>query len=125
MPKPLRPIGNNTTSATFTVLNVASAFTSIPVTTATKDVPYIYTATAEDTNGGVLTITALILPAWLTLTDHWDGAVTISGTPSSSDVGDNAVELVVTDDNGLTDTQSFVITVWYGNYIPLVLRNKP
>jgi hypothetical protein len=79
----------------------------------------------ESAHGGVLSITALTLPAWLTLTDQGDGTVTISGALSSSDVGDNAVELVVTDDNRLTDAQAFVITVWYRSYLPLVLRYIP
>ena len=91
----------------------------------TNDVPYTYTVTAEDTNGGVLTITAATLPAWLTLTDHGDGTAILSGMPSIADLGYTAIELAVMDDYGLTDTQAFVITVWYRVYLPLALRNAP
>jgi len=120
---------NNMVSVTFTVLNVAPAFTSTPVTTATQDVPYTYTATTEDANGDALTLTAPTLPAWLTLTDHGDGTATLCGTPTNADVGDHAVVLEVTDSGGLYATQSFTITVveepWYRIYLPLALRNTP
>ena len=120
---------NNMVSVTFTVLNVAPAFTSTPVTTATQDVPYTYTATTEDANGDAVTITAPTLPGWLTLTDHGDGTATLSGTPTNAHVGDHAVVLEVTDSGGLYATQSFTITVvekpWYRIYLPLALRNTP
>ena len=77
---------NNTAVVTFTVANVAPAFTGAPVVTATQDVPY--TAIATDANGDALTVTAPALPAWLALTDHGDGTATLAGTPSNADVGD-------------------------------------
>ncbi len=110
---------NNTAVITFTVPNVAPAFTSAPVLTATQDAPYTYTATSQDDNGDLLTITAPTLPSWLTL-DWTPGAITatLSGTPSNADVGDHAVMLLVTDSGGLTDTQSFTVTVVNVNDAP-------
>lgn len=115
----------NTSAITFTIRNLAPVFASVPVTTATQGLPYTYIATAGDDNGDALTITAPTLPVWLTLTDHGDGAATLFGTPTNADVGEHAVELVVTDSAGLTDTQTFTITIWGRIYLPLVLRNTP
>ncbi|MDX9956225.1 MAG: putative Ig domain-containing protein, partial [Anaerolineae bacterium] len=90
------------------------------------------TVTAADADlvfGDTLTLTATTLPAWLTLTDHGDGAsltlATLSGTPTGADGGSHTVVLRVTDSEGLFDTQSFSITVWSRVYLPLVLRNSP
>jgi PKD repeat protein len=94
--------------------NEAPFFTSTPVLTATQDVPYTYTAIANDPDlihGDTLTISATTLPAWLTLTNHGDGTATLFGTPANANVGEHAVELVVTDSAGLTDTQAFTLTV--------------
>jgi len=97
-----------------TVANVNDPprFTSTPVTTATQDVAYTYSVTAEDVDvGDVLVITALTKPAWLTLIDHGDGRATLSGTPTNDDVGEHAVLLQVKDAGGAIDTQSFTIIV--------------
>jgi hypothetical protein len=68
-------------------------------------------------------------PVWLDLTDHGDGTATLSGTPADADVGDHAVELRVTDSGGLTDTQTFTITVAgedsFRIFLPWVVRNTP
>ena len=96
------PAENNTAIVNFTVSNVAPAFTSAPITTATQDTTYTYTAAAVDYNGDALTITAAItLPSWLTLADHGDGTATLCGTPGSTDVGDHTVVLRVTDNLSL------------------------
>lgn len=116
---------NNTDSLNFTVPNAAPTFTSLPLTSAFVGAAYAYTITTQDINGDALTITASTLPAWLTLTDHGDGTASLSGAPSSFDGGDHAVELVVSDGDGLTDTQAFVIAVRHRIYLPLVLRNAP
>ncbi len=116
---------NNTAVVTFTVPNVAPVFTSAPVVTATQDVPYTYTAAAADDNGDTLTVTAPALPAWLTLTDHGDGTAALSGTPSNADVGNHPVVLRVTDSGGLSDTQSFTITVANVNDAPAFTSTLP
>jgi hypothetical protein len=101
-------------SFTITVANVNDApyFTSTPVIAATEDAAYAYTVTTADPDvGDMRTITATILPTWLTLAEGGNGTATLSGTPSSADVGTHAVELVVTDAAGATSVQSFPIIV--------------
>ena len=116
---------NNTAVITYTVPNVEPVFTSLPVITTTEAAPYTYTITAQDDNGDTLTISASTQPTWLTLTDHGNGTATLTGTPDNAEVGNHAVVLSVTDSDGLTTTQSFLITVWGRVYLPLVLRNTP
>ena len=79
--------------------------------------------------GDALTITAPVLPGWLSLTDHGDGTATLNGTPGNDDVGDHSVSLQVRDTAGLTGTQAFTITVSetpdHYIYLPLVWRSEP
>ena len=106
-------------TVTVTADNDPPLFVSTPITTATEAVLYTYDVAADDVDeDDVLTITAPVSPTWLTLTDHGDGTATLSGTPGSADVGDHAVVLQVEDTGGLTDTQSFTITVAYVNDAP-------
>jgi len=71
-----------------------------------------YTIIAVDVDvGDALAITATVKPVWLALTDHGDDTATLSGVPLDVNVGDHAVSLQVEDTFGLTDTQSFTITV--------------
>ncbi len=115
---------NNTASITFTVLNLPPAFTSAAPTTADPGILYTYNITAEDPNGAPLTISAASLPAWLTLTDHGDGTATLSGTPAPTDGSAHAITLTVTDSGGLTDTQTFTITVKLPTiYLPAILKS--
>ncbi len=121
----------DTQAFTITVANANDApfFTSTPVTTAQPGTLYTYDVTTDDPDldwGDVLTITAPTLPTWLTLTKQGAVTATLSGTPASTDAGEHAVELRVTDSGGLMATQAFTITVTatYRVYLPLVLRNK-
>ena len=81
---------------TITVINVNDVpwFSSIPVEEATEDSVYTYDVVATDVDvGDMLAIMAPILPGWLSLVDGGDGTATLSGTPTNSDVGENAVML--------------------------------
>jgi len=118
---------SNAATAHITVLpvNDPPVFTSLPVETAVMDQLYTYTITTSDPDGDTLTMTAITLPGWLTLTTGTPA--TLSGTPSASDVGDHAVVLEVSD--GIDDPvrQSFTITVSETGennnvYLPLVMR---
>jgi hypothetical protein len=106
--------------------NTPPVFTSIAVENATQDVEYIYNVTANDSQPGgtdIIDIRATTLPAsgWLTLTDNGDGTALLSGTPLNADVvGPNDVTLEVVDGAGLTDTQTFSITVADANDPPTV-----
>jgi hypothetical protein len=92
-------------------INSPPAFTSAPVVGATEGVVYIYAATASDADvGETLTITAPVLPAWLTFTDNGDGTATLEGTPDAGDVGNHDVSLQVADATAI-DVQDFTIAV--------------
>ena len=93
-------------------VNDPPVFTSTPVTAATQDVAYTYAVTASDPDPvDVLTITAVAIPAWLTLTDNGGGAATLSGTPGVADVGDHTVSLQVSDAMAATALQDFTVSV--------------
>jgi hypothetical protein len=93
---------------TFTIAvasnSVAPSFTSTPITAANAEQAYSYTPTASGTPNP--TITATMLPSWLTFT----GGV-LSGTPSAGDAGDHDVVLTAANGASPDATQSFTITV--------------
>jgi len=91
-------------------------FTSIPVTSATEDFLYTYTATATDDDvGDILTFSVVgTLPSWLTFTA---GTGLLTGTPTNGDVGDHDVTLRVTDGTFNVD-QTFTIHVDNTNDAP-------
>ena len=95
--------------------NDPPVFTSTPpALDATQDLEYSYSVTADDPDAGdpaLLSITATTKPDWLNLTVNGGAAETLSGTPTSADVGDHPVSLLVTDFEGLTATQDFTVTV--------------
>jgi predicted outer membrane repeat protein len=116
----LKMSSNKNVTATFIKQNGpgndAPGFTSTPELTGTVGLLYTYSITAVDPDAGdTLTITAPLKPAWLTLTPTGNGTATLSGTPGSANVGENAVQLRVQDGGGLFDTQSFTITVAAAN----------
>ncbi|MFQ5400208.1 MAG: choice-of-anchor Q domain-containing protein [Anaerolineae bacterium] len=87
------------------------AIDSTPVFTATEGEDYGYDIVVESVGAGsVLTITAPVLPDWLTLIDHGDGTATLDGTPGAGDVGDHIAVIQVAD-GFATATQTFTITV--------------
>ena len=78
---------------------------------ATEDLLYSYTITANDVDDGdTPSFSAIILPAWLTLVDNGDGTATLSGTPTNDEVGGHSVDIQITD-GSLTDNQAFTLTV--------------
>ncbi|MCK5136600.1 MAG: putative Ig domain-containing protein [Bacteroidales bacterium] len=87
--------------------NYYPLFTSVPVDTATQDIPYTYTLGASDFDGDPLTLSAEIIPSWLTFNPSTG---VLSGTPLNEDVGEAPVKLKATD--GEIDIfQEFTITV--------------
>jgi hypothetical protein len=104
-------LGNDEASLLYTIgtinslPNQAPVITSTPNTSAIEDVLYSYTIIATDPNGDSLFITGTT-PNWLTLNGN-----TISGTPSNEHVGSFPVTIILTDPDGLSDTQTFTLTV--------------
>ncbi|PXA05145.1 hypothetical protein DDZ13_04070 [Coraliomargarita sinensis] len=92
-------VDSNTATVSITVnsVNDAPVFTADPIAgaDATKDVAYSGTldGSATDDDGDPLTYAKVSGPAWLSVAS--DG--TLSGTPTSSDVGTNAFIVSVTD----------------------------
>ena len=104
-------LGNDEASLLYTIgtinslPNQAPVITSTPNTDAIEDVLYSYTIIANDPNGDSLFITGTT-PSWLNLNGN-----TISGTPSNEHVGSFPVTIILTDPDGLSDTQTFTLTV--------------
>ncbi len=90
--------------------NPAPEFTTSPKVLATEGLAYSYTATGEDELGEVVTASFELLPSWLSDAVVGD-SITISGTPTASEVGIHAVKLLLTDASGNTAEQSFTVTV--------------
>jgi hypothetical protein len=94
-------------------------FTSTEITSITEDTVYSYEIITTDPDvSDILTITANILPSWLTLTHDGNGTATLTGTPINDQVGIHDVELQVEDTANTIATQSFTIQVDNSNDIP-------
>nr|MDJ0784559.1 tandem-95 repeat protein [Desulfosarcinaceae bacterium] len=106
-------------SITINSVNDAPSIGSTPVTAATEDVAYSYTVTTSDVDGDTPSLTATTLPVWLTLTDNGDGTATLTGMPTSAEVGDHSV-VIEASDGSLSATQSFTIAVANTNDAPTV-----
>ena len=100
--------------------NDSPVFTSSPIQNAHEDLLYEYFITTSDPDqGDIRTIAALSIPDWLLLTDNGDGTGILSGTPDNGDVGNESIVLRVRDVLGLSDDQSFTITVQNTNDAPV------
>jgi hypothetical protein len=93
--------------------NAKPLFISQPVTTANVESPYVFDVYCTDPDNENLTITALNLPAWITMSPQFKlgmihTKVTLSGTPAST--GDYPVSLMVSD-GSRSDTLDYIITV--------------
>ena len=111
----------NSTIQQFTIevtnVNEAPSFTSNPEYTGESGSEYTYNITTTDPDAGdTKTITGNNLPLGLTLTDNGDGSATLSGTPTNTTDGINSseglynIDLTVTDADGLSAIQSFIIS---------------
>ena len=93
-------------------INNPPEYTSTPIIAGSQGLLYTYNITTSDPDlGEKLVLTAQTKPPWLTLVDNGDGTGILSGTPTNAHVGNHSIELRVMDRDGLTDTQTFTITV--------------
>ena len=100
--------GNSVFSFSNPVYNVAPEFVSEPITTTLVTTLYEYEVEVEDLNeGDMITITADLIPDWLTLIDNGDGTALLSGI--STEIGEYDVVLRASDGQ-LDDTQEFTIS---------------
>ena len=100
------------------IVNTLPVFASTPVTGATDCSPYLYNIVATDANipfGDVVNIVSVLpLPSWLTLTSTGNGTATLSGSPTTANVGTYTITLRAEDfyyHNYADVEQSFIITV--------------
>jgi parallel beta-helix repeat protein len=70
---------------------------------------YEYQVTATDNNGDVLLYSLTTAPNWLSINDS-TGLIT--GEPLSADVGDTVVTILVSDERGGTDSQTYTLHVY-------------
>ena len=94
--------------------NSAPTFSSSPITTASVGTNYIYNIVTSDSDGDSVTISALLLPSWLSLTDYGNDSALLTGSPVA---GIDSVILQVTDPLGNFSTQIFTISVNYNTTI--------
>ncbi|MDW7693240.1 putative Ig domain-containing protein [Flammeovirgaceae bacterium SG7u.111] len=100
--------------------NDAPAFTSVPVTAATEEQPYSYTATAEDDDAdAVLSFTGITIPDWMSF-DAATGKLT--GDPDDKEVKEGPYNVVLSVSDGIADAvdQEFTVTVTNVNDKPVI-----
>jgi hypothetical protein len=86
-------------------------FTSDPITEIQENESYNYYITAESNEAGAsMTITAPVLADWMSFEQIANDAATLTGSPTSADVGEHDVSLQVSDGTGIAN-QHFTVTV--------------
>ncbi|MCB1045441.1 MAG: hypothetical protein KDC35_21035 [Acidobacteria bacterium] len=114
--------GCTTVSQSFSIqvdqANQAPVITSSPVTSVNATEPYAYDVEATDGDGDTLVFSLTTAPVGMTI-DPLSGLVTWN--PAESDEGNHAISILVDDQNGGTDTQSFTLTVGpVPNQVPVI-----
>jgi hypothetical protein len=98
--------------------NDAPTITSTPITAATENVPYIYDVQASDIDvGDTLTYTLTAYPSGMII-NGTTGIIT--WMPTNGQVGSYNVTVMVSDGNGGTAMQSFILTVINTNDAPTI-----
>jgi hypothetical protein len=92
-------------------VNDLPIFTTSAPTSGKKFDLYNYNITITDEENEDVSITALVLPKWLTITDYGNNTGKLSGIPLGSNIGNNEVILVATDTAGGVTYSQFTIVV--------------
>lgn len=101
--------------------NFPPLITSSPVTLALVNASYQYQVTASDANDDTLAYSLLVNPTGMTINPS-TGLIT--WLPGTTLLGSHEVEVLVKDGRGLSDSQSYVVTVAKGVIVPDVV-GKP
>ena len=101
--------------------NFPPLITSIPVTMALVNAAYQYQVVASDANDDTLTYSLLVNPTSMTINP---ATGLITWMPDTTLLGSHEVEILVKDGRGLSDSQSYVVTVAKGVIVPDVV-GKP
>ena len=103
-------------------------FTTNPPTTVNEDSAYQYNVDTVDTDSGDLQVSAVTIPAWLTVTNVnlGNGTARLTGTPTQANVGSHSISLRVRNlRTNLTATQNFTIVVANVNDAPVITGQTP
>jgi hypothetical protein len=100
---------------------------------ATSESRWTYNITATDADGDPFTISAKMLPTWLTLTDHGDGTATLSGIPTNANANGNQSNTLVdlrlydnvSGDVGVEAIQAFSLMIFPINHAPTFTTTAP
>jgi len=96
-------------------VNDLPEFTTNPIISAAADSPYQYWVSVRDDEDGFPFCEAIVIPSWLSFSYNESiGTGSLQGTPSASDPLLSNVSLKVTDNDGESRTQAFVINVQGG-----------
>jgi len=115
----IAPEITQTFSITVANTNDKPEITSAAVLTATEDVLYAYTVTAQDIDGDLLSFQSQ-MPSWLSLIYHGNSTATLKGTPKNDNVGiSSPIILTALDPDKASATQTFEITVHNTNDAPI------
>lgn len=101
--------------------NYTPLVTSVPTTGATKDSSYSYTLTIRDYENDEIEVTVVTKPDWLVFDSSTN---TLSGTPSSADVGDSQVSLLISDGKAEV-SHDYTLSVANINSIPVITSGQP
>ncbi|MEA5446830.1 FG-GAP-like repeat-containing protein, partial [Gammaproteobacteria bacterium AB-CW1] len=104
--------------------NQPPEFTSDPDLDAQAGESYQYIATAQDPQDGAITITAVNIPEWLSLSDQGDGSAILEGIPDLDDIGPHGIVIEAESEFGLSVQQDFEIQV-DGEIEPPVFLSEP
>lgn len=116
--------GEVSSSFTFNITFTSSNNTPPTINTTTgstevfEDSQYSYDVNATDAEDGTTLTYSLVSPPSGMSINETTGL--ILWTPNNDDVGDNAINIVVTDSGGLTDSESFTLNVVNVNDAPVI-----
>lgn len=115
--------------------NEAPEFTSSAPTSVEANSAYTYNLSVKDPDQGdvVVNVEVTLAPSWLSLTAVTPGQTyTVSGQPTTADIGVHEVRIKASDGAGLARVQRFFVTVKEEGstvifdhfiYLPVVVRN--
>ncbi|KMT64334.1 tandem-95 repeat protein, partial [Catenovulum maritimum] len=106
-----------------TAVNDAPVFTSQAVSMVNEDELYSYLIQLTDIEQEILTLNSQ-LPDWLTLTNLDNFTYRLAGAPTEADVGNYDIQLILSDEEGLSDNQNFQISVLPVNDAPEIQQGE-
>jgi hypothetical protein len=105
-------IFGRTFDLTITPVNDAPVFTSTPLEIAAINELYEYSITVTDADpSDVITITAIEIPAWLTLTAQGTGMALLSGSAPANAVGAVTIKLQAKDNGNAMTSQDYTLRI--------------